>query len=82
MAEKMFYVILKDFDRKIFSICGPVSDDTPYNFRTVEIQNSGRNVNCEACEVGETNKASIRSNMQEYGLTEDDSLQDDYRGLV
>lgn len=45
---KKFFVIVKDFDKGIFSVQGPVSDDTEITKLVCDAQNSGRNINCEA----------------------------------
>jgi hypothetical protein len=41
-----FFLILADEDRKIFNIAGPITDDTAWNHKIVELQNSGRKVRC------------------------------------
>ncbi len=42
--RRYFLLYLRDDDAKTFNVIGPISDDTPYNARTVEFQRRGRKV--------------------------------------
>ncbi|EMK6961886.1 hypothetical protein V9J82_003180 [Vibrio cholerae] len=45
---KTFFVIVKDFDKGIFSVQGPVSDDTAITKLVCDAQDAGRKINCES----------------------------------
>lgn len=46
---KPFLLMLVDHDKKIFNIIGPVTSDTDWTFKIVELQETGRNVSCHVC---------------------------------
>lgn len=41
-----FLLVVVDHDQKIFSVEGPMTDDTRWNSAVVSAQQSGRQVNC------------------------------------
>ena len=43
---KPFYLVLVDHDSKMFNVIGPIVDDTKWNNKIVELQYTGRNINC------------------------------------
>lgn len=45
--RKEFLLVIKDDDAKVFSVEGPMLDDTPWIDRVVAAQKSGRSVRCE-----------------------------------
>lgn len=44
---KTLFVIVKDFDVNIFSVHGPISDDTSITKLVCDAQDAGRKINCE-----------------------------------
>jgi hypothetical protein len=42
----LFLLVVVDEDKKVFNIVGPITDDTEWNVKIVELQKSGRNVRC------------------------------------
>jgi hypothetical protein len=48
LAVGMFFLVLVDEDRKLFNIVGPMTDDTAWGRKIVELQESGKNVRCFA----------------------------------
>ncbi len=50
MASKQesahFFLVLKDEDRGLFAVIGPMTDDTPWNNRVCQAQDQGRHVSC------------------------------------
>ncbi|HHY0523222.1 TPA: hypothetical protein ACVU5K_005030 [Vibrio parahaemolyticus] len=43
-----FFVVVKDLDKGIFSVHGPVTDDTAITKLVCDAQDTGRQINCEA----------------------------------
>jgi hypothetical protein len=41
-----FLLVLKDEDKKVFTVVGPMDDDTPWNNRVNKAQEQKRNVAC------------------------------------
>ena len=41
-----FYLIMVDHDKKMYNVIGPISDDSDWNKKIVELQNKNRKVNC------------------------------------
>ncbi len=51
---KSFYVVVKDNEKRTFSISGPMSDDTRITNQVCEEQDKGRNINCFSTDEGRT----------------------------
>lgn len=61
-----FYLVVKDDDRKEFFIVGPITNDTAWNKKVIELQNQGRKVSC--CSGNEGSKENIvKFFEQQYG---------------
>ncbi len=46
-----FFLILRDEDKKKFNIVGPMTDDSDYAQRTMELQEQGRDVRCQSIRI-------------------------------
>lgn len=44
---KAWWVLIKDDDRNLFNVIGPVTDDTQVTFQIVQEQEKGRKIRCE-----------------------------------
>jgi hypothetical protein len=44
----LFLLVVVDEDEKVFNIVGPMTDDSEWNAKIVELQKSGRNVRCSS----------------------------------
>ncbi len=44
----LFFLVVVDEDEKVFNIVGPMTDDSEWNAKIIELQKSGRNVRCFA----------------------------------
>ena len=68
MASTFLLVVL-DHDEKVFSIHGPMSDDTQWNSRVVAAQKAGRQVNCST-PSGHDRPAVALSVRRQFGFKE------------
>jgi hypothetical protein len=66
-------VLVTDADQKIFSLHGPMSDDTDWTNKVVAAQKLGRNVNCSTIPANEK-KTAIIERAKARGLTEGDVI--------
>ncbi len=48
---ELFFLILRDQDKKKFNIVGPMTDDSDYAQRTTELQEEGRDVRCQSIRI-------------------------------
>jgi len=46
MATTMFFIIVRDGDKNLFSVDGPTSDDTRITNSVIKAQEQGRQINC------------------------------------
>lgn len=46
MNKKAFYLVVKDEDKKIFNLVGPMTDDSVWNERASVARSAGRQVTC------------------------------------
>lgn len=63
-----FHLIITDKDQGIFNIIGPITDDTEWNTRVSQCQNSGRNVNCQTENKALTEELLINKTTRRLGL--------------
>ncbi len=71
MARKraeLFFLILRDQDKKKFNIVGPMVDDSGYTRRTAELQEHSRDVRCQSIPVvaGVSEVAAKERTVTEY----------------
>lgn len=59
-----FYLVLKDMDKGVFTVVGPMVDDTNWNHRVCEAQDSGRHVACYTAGPGQS-RQQIVSNVED-----------------
>lgn len=59
-----FFLVLKDEDRGLFSVVGPMIDDTPWNNRVCQAQDQGRQVGCFTPGASQTREQVI-ANVQQ-----------------
>ncbi len=45
-SKRSFFIVVRDHDRKLFSIHGPVSDDAMIKTLVAEAQQTGRVIDC------------------------------------
>lgn len=64
-----FYLIVTDWDKKVFTIEGPMTDDNKWNDAVVLAQEAGRKVNCCTGGTAQEGPDAIAANWQrEHGL--------------
>jgi hypothetical protein len=61
-----FFLVVADWDICVFTVEGPMIDDTPWNEAVVRAQEARRHVNC--CNPGGTRDEAVRAYRQAYGL--------------
>jgi hypothetical protein len=61
-----FFLVVADRDNGVFTVEGPMIDDTPWNKAVVRAQNNGRNVKC--CNGGSSYDEAVGAYRREYGL--------------
>lgn len=72
--KKTFLLVIKDDDARVFSVEGPMLDDTPWINRVVAAQKSGRSVRCETPSAS-LSKAEVVAQMKAtFGYAEVDSV--------
>ncbi len=81
MAQKRaepFFLILRDQDKKKFNIVGPMTDDSDYAQRTLELQEQGRDVRCQSIRIdaGMPEIAARESAVTEYKKAYPDYVYD------
>ena len=68
-----FLLVIKDEDKKVFSIEGPMSDDRPWNTRVCAAQDEGRMVRCFAANGMDRQEVTRRMKAQ-FGYEEVDTV--------
>jgi hypothetical protein len=61
-----FFLIVADRDQGVFSVEGPMTDDTQWNSAVCRAQETGRQVNCYS--AGNDRQVAITEYRQAYGL--------------
>jgi hypothetical protein len=69
MIKQPFLLVVTDRDRGVFTIEGPMSDDTQWNSAVVAAQEAGRQINCHTPGPG-TKEQVAHSVASELGLTQ------------
>ncbi len=69
-----FLLVLKDEDRGLFTIVGPMTDDTHWNQRVCQAQGKGRQVRCFAAESDQTREQVITNVQHQLGLKYTDEI--------
>ena len=64
-----FYLVIVDDDRNLFSVHGPMFDDTGWNSRVCQAQERGRRVRCYTLGSGQT-RDQVVNGAKDLGLTE------------
>jgi len=64
-----FYLVLVDHDSKMFNVIGPIVDDTKWNNKIVELQHTGRNINCFDVPGSESVNDTINSYSRQTGYS-------------
>jgi hypothetical protein len=59
LGESNWWLIEKDADRKIFTIIGPISDDTKFIEKTNFLKEKGRNVTICTADIEKSNKNDL-----------------------
>lgn len=62
-----FLLVIVDDDRRVFSVVGPMSDDTDWNKRVCDAQDRGRGVRCYTPGRSQTREQAI-SAAEQMGL--------------
>jgi hypothetical protein len=66
LPAHLFFLIVSDRDRRIFTVEGPMSDDRPWNKAVARAQDAGREV--KRCNGGSNRDEAIRAYSGAYGL--------------
>jgi hypothetical protein len=66
MRIEPFYLFIVDHDNKTFTKVGPMSDDTNWNDRVVDMQKKGKNINCFSVDT-----KNIDSSIRDYEIQMD-----------
>ncbi|MGD1157200.1 MAG: hypothetical protein ABSA41_15400 [Terriglobia bacterium] len=61
-----FFLVVADWDNRVFTVEGPMIDDTPWNKAVVRAQEAGRNVKC--CNGGSAQDEAVSAYRRAYGL--------------
>src|SRR6266542_5353516 len=61
-----FFLVVADSDNGVFTVEGPMIDDTPWNRAVVRAQKAGRNVKCS--NGGRDRNEAVKAFRQAYGL--------------
>ena len=69
-----FFLVLKDEDHGLFTVVGPMTDDTQWNNRVCQAQNNGRLVRCFSAEASHTKDQVITNVRQELKLKYTDEI--------
>lgn len=64
-----FFIIVADSDKKIFSVLGPMTDDTKITEEVVLCQERGQNVNCHTPGRGQSREQIIDNYSRQFGFT-------------
>jgi hypothetical protein len=63
-----FHLVVVDDDRRLFSVVGPMTDDTDWNRRVCDAQDKGRQVRCYTPGRGRT-REQVVAGAKTMGLT-------------
>jgi len=55
-----WWLVVRDGDRNLFSISGPINDDTPYNELVTTLQKGGRNVTIQTIDATKNRAVLIK----------------------
>lgn len=69
-----FLLVIKDEDRGLFTIVGPMTDDTPWNHRVCQAQDKGRQVRCFTAGSNQTRDQVIADVQHQLGLKYTDEI--------
>lgn len=69
-----FYLVIKDEDRSLFTVVGPMTDDTPWNDLVCRAQEAGREVRCFTSGRGQTRESIIRNVREQLRLEYTDEV--------
>lgn len=71
--RRSFFLVIVDDDAKTFCVVGPMSDDTEWNHRIVELQEVGRDIRCFSTEASKSVKAiaDLYSKQTGFSYSED-----------
>lgn len=69
-----FYLVLKDEDRGLFTVVGPLTDDTRWNDRVCRAQEVGRKIRCFTPARERTRESIIRSVREQLQLEYTDEV--------
>jgi hypothetical protein len=69
-----FFLVLKDEDRDLFTVVGPMTDDTPWINRVCQAQDQGRQVRCFTPGASQTREQVIANVKQELKLKYTDEV--------
>jgi hypothetical protein len=59
LGETNWWLIEKDCDNKIFTISGPISDDTGFNEKVCSLNKQGRNILIETIDIKNSSKIKL-----------------------
>jgi hypothetical protein len=63
-----FYLVVKDMDKGVFTVVGPMTDDTSWTHRICQAQDAGRQVTCYTAGRGQSKAQIIGTAERELGL--------------
>jgi hypothetical protein len=78
LGESNWWLIEKDFYEKIFTVIGPISDDTKFNEKTCLLRKQGRNISIETVDIEKSSKFELIEEfrqMLKYKYVEYDILE-------
>ena len=79
LGESNWWLIEKDDDKKIFTVIGPISDDTKYVEKTCLLAKQGRNVSISTADTEKSSKVELINEfkkMSKYEYVEYDVFED------
>jgi hypothetical protein len=59
LGESKWWLIEKDADKKIFTVIGPISDDTKFIEKTCSLRKQGRNILIETVDIEKNSKSEV-----------------------
>ena len=65
-STRPFFLIVSDWDKRVFTVEGPMTDDRPWNKAVARAQGAGRQVKC--CSGGSNRDEAIRAYGGAFGL--------------
>lgn len=73
-TNELLHLVIQDEDRSLFTVVGPMADDTPWIERVCAAQKTGRCVRCSSAGRGQTRESIIRSAREELGFEYTDEV--------